>query len=225
MILPLLLALLTQSFAATTTYTGTATKDGKHIYTEKHIVTSNDEGEVLEAKTSYLRVDGTVIATLSSDFKNSITNADHEMHDLRDDRRYGVRWKDKTPIMWDKKKDKKEETEELNSDYAKGKLLIGGQGLHYYMRTRLEELKKKELSIAILIPGQLDYYSFLVKFENEKKGLLKYSMKAQSAIIRLFAPKLEVWYTPDGKLMRYKGLSNVATDSGDNQNVEIVYTY
>jgi hypothetical protein len=59
----------------------------------------------------------------------------------------------------------------------------------------------------------------------EEKGLLKFVMKTQSAILRLFAPKLEVWYSPEGKLMRYRGLSNLSDDKGNNQNVEITYTY
>jgi hypothetical protein len=215
---------ISMSFAKTTLYQGEALKDGKLIYVEKHEVTDDESGRPLRAKTSYLRADGNVIATLSSDFSSSITNAEHEMHDQRDQRRYGVRWSENRPTMWDINKGK-ERTKKLTSDYAKGRLLIGGQGLHYHMRDKLEELKKVKLPIAILIPGQLDYYSFLVAFDGIENDLIKFSITAQSAFIRIFAPKLEVWYTPDGKLIRYKGLSNLADDKGGNQIVEIKYKY
>jgi hypothetical protein len=227
-ILPAVALLLSLNlFAAekTSLYTGVATKEGKTIYIEKHEVAENEKGDVLRAKTTYSTPEDKVIATLTSDFAQSITNAEHEMHDLRTERRYGVRWKNGQAYMWDKKTDKKEEREEIGKDFADGKLVIGGQGLHYYMRSRLKEFAKKEVAIAILIPGKLDWYSFLVVPAGEEKGLLKFVMKTQSAILRLFAPKLEVWYSPEGKLMRYRGLSNLSDDKGNNQNVEITYTY
>lgn len=227
-ILPAVALLLSLNlFAAekTSLYTGVATKEGKTIYIEKHEVVENEKGDVLRAKTTYSTPEDKVIATLTSDFAQSITNAEHEMHDLRTERRYGVHWKNGQAYMWDKKTDKKEEREEIGKDFADGKLIIGGQGLHYYMRSRLKEFVKKEVAIAILIPGKLDWYSFLVVPAGEEKGLLKFVMKTQSAILRLFAPKLEVWYSPEGKLMRYRGLSNLSDDKGNNQNVEITYTY
>lgn len=217
---------LNLSAAETTSiYTGVATKNGKTVYIEKHEVVENDKGAVLKAKTTYSDPENKVIATLTSDFNLSITNAEHEMHDLRSERRYGVRWENGQAYMWDKKADKKEEREKIDKDFADGKLIIGGQGLHYYMRSRLNEFTKKEIAIAILIPGKLDWYSFLVTPAGEEKGLLKFVMKTQSALLRLFAPKLEVWYSPEGKLMRYRGLSNLSDDKGNNQNVEITYTY
>ena len=221
----LFLSLHLSAAEKTSLYTGVATKDGKTVYIEKHEVVENEKGDVLRAKTTYSTLEDKVIATLTSDFSQSITNAEHEMHDLRTERRYGVRWENGQAYMWDKKTDKKEEREDIGKDFADGKLVIGGQGLHYHMRSRLNEFAKKEVAIAILIPGKLDWYSFLVVPAGEEKGRLKFVMKTQSALLRLFAPKLEVWYSPEGKLMRYRGLSNLPDDKGNNQNVEITYTY
>jgi hypothetical protein len=208
----------------TLTHSGEARIDGKVVYIEKHEAVFKDN-EPLTAKTTYLSPEGKTEATLTSDFKNSITNADHEFHDLRTNRRYGVRWKDGKAEMWDIEEGGKERTEKIGKDFADGKLIIGGQGLHYHMRTRLAEFAKKDVPIAILIPGKLDWYSFLVTPASEDKGLKKFVIKAQSAFLRLFAPKLEVWYSEDGKLMRYRGLSNLPDAKGGNQQVEIKYTY
>jgi len=220
----LLLAFSVHAADVTLVHKGTATKDGKVVYIEQHEALFRD-GEVVTAKTTYVGADGKTQATLTSDFKNSITNADHEFHDLRDNRRYGVRWKDGKAEMWDQEVGEKERTEKIGKDFADGKLVIGGQGLHYYMRTRLAEFAKKDTAIAILIPGKLDWYSFLVTPAGEDKGLKKFVIKAQSAFLRLFAPKLEVWYAEDGKLMRYRGLSNLPDAKGGNQQVEIKYEY
>lgn len=211
--------------AKTTIHYGDATKNGQIVYIEKHEIEEDDTGKVLRAKTSYLRPDQSIIATLESDFSLSLTNAQHEMLDMRDGNRYGVRWENGTAIMWDKKKDGKERTEKITTNFADGKLVIGGQGLHYYMRDKLSELKNKKLAIAILIPGKLDWYSFLVEYQGEDAGLMKFVIKAQSAFLRLFAPRLEVWYSADGKLQRYKGLSNLSDDKGGNQSVEIKYRF
>ncbi len=211
--------------AKTTIHYGDATKNGTLIYIEKHEIEEDDKGKVLKAKTSYLRPDETVMATLESDFTQSLTNAQHEMQDFRYGHRYGVRWSDGVAVMWDQKKDSKERNKKIDANFADGKLIIGGQGLHYYMRDKLIELKDKKLAIAILIPGKLDWYSFLVEYQGEEAGLMKFVIKAQSAFLRLFAPKLEVWYSADGKLQRYKGLSNLSDDKGGNQSVEIKYRF
>lgn len=223
--LAIFLCALAAAADVTSIYTGIATRDGKTIYIEKHEVVENDKGEVLRATTSYQRPDGQVMATLTSDFTASVTNAAHEMHDRRDDHRYGVRWKNGHSYMYDMPKGKKEKREKIDDNFADGKLVIGGQGLHYHMRSRLEEFRKKRIPIAILIPGKLDWYSFLVEFDKEENGLLKYTMKAQSALLRLFAPKLEVWYSKEGKLQKYHGLSNLKDDKGGNQSVTITYSY
>lgn len=214
------------SLASIKVHTGTATKDGKTIYTEKHTVTWDDKtDEVLEASTEYISTDGKLIATLKSDFRPSLTNPAHEMHDLRDDRRYGVRYEGDQAIMWDQKKDEKERSEKLKNGFADDRVVIGSQGLHYFMRTRLEEYKKKKLSIALLIPGKMDWFGFLVEHKGEKDGRWEYYAKAQSFFIRLFAPSLTVWYTPEGQLMEFQGPSNVNDEKGDIQNVRITYEY
>ena len=221
----LLLVFQLQAAEVKSVYQGVATKDERIIYLERHEVTMRDD-EIALAKTTYTRPDGEIIATLTSDFSQSVTNAQHEFVDLRDGRRYGVRWDHGTAIMWDKRpKDSAERTVTIDKDFAQGKLVVGGQGLHYYMRTRIKELAKKELPIAILIPGKLDWYSFLVTSVGNEHGLNKFVIKAQSAFLRIFAPKLEVWYKDDGTLMKYRGLSNLHDDKGGNQQVEINYSY
>ncbi|MBY0518106.1 MAG: hypothetical protein K2P81_14450 [Bacteriovoracaceae bacterium] len=210
--------------AVTENYQGVATLDGKVVYTEFHEVVF-DNNKPLSAKTLYKKTDGTLIASLTSDFTKSITNAENEFIDMRSGRKYGVKWDNQVPMMWDQEKGEKIRTEILDKDYAQGKLIMGGQGLHYYMRDHLDEFEKKEIPIAILIPGKLDYYSFLVNFSGRENGLRKYNIKAQSALLRLFAPLLEVWYSDDGKLVKYRGLSNIPDDKGGNQTVEINYQY
>lgn len=204
--------------------TGTATKDGKPIYTEKHTVTWDDAAnEPVEALTEYSDMDGKLIATMKSNFSKSVTNPEHEMHDLRDDRRYGVRYEGEQAIMWDQKKGEKERKEKLKKGFAGDRLVIGGQGLHYYMRKRMDEMKQGKLAIALLIPGRMDWFGFLVEYVGEKEGRREFYAKAQSFFLRLFAPSLSVWYSPAGDLLEFQGPSNLTDQKGDVQNVRITY--
>lgn len=218
------LGLLLSFSALASTHQGVATWEGRVIYTEKHSITQTS-GTIQKAETEYVTKDGKLIATLKSDFSKSVALADHEFYDARFERRYGVRWVQDQAWMWDQKKGEAEEKKLVTKDLAPGKLIIGGQGLHYYMSPRLEEFKRKETAIAILIPGKLDWYSFLVTYEGVDQGWDKFVIKTQSAILRLFAPKLEVWYSGDGKLRKYRGLSNLPDAEGGNQQVEIIYQY
>ena len=108
-----------------------------------------------------------------------------------------------------------------------GRHLATGQGLDRLVRERLEALARGEsLRIAYAIPSRLDTYDFRVRAVAGRKA-----GRSGSAWSSLRGPAparahLEVEYDrTTGRLLRYRGASNLADGSGNNPQVEITYAY
>lgn len=60
----------------------------------------------------------------------------------------------------------------------------------------------------------------------ESADQIEIEIEIDNWFLRLFAPKLIARYdTKNGRLLWYKGLSNVLTKTGKQQSVEITYKY
>jgi hypothetical protein len=222
--------LLTASVAradVTEIYKGEAKKDGKLVYTEKHTVSFDDSGNVLSAFTEYRNPRGELVATIKSDFKTSLTAPDHRYEDFRNKNVHGIRSDGSRMVLYNKDFEKPEKLREINPAEYGDRLMVGCQGLHYYLRKNMEQVnEKRKLPILFFIPGLLDSYKFELEYKGEKDDIVSYEIQIENKFLRLFAPKLEVKY--DKKLKRiiwYRGLSNINDDRGKTQTVEITYQY
>jgi hypothetical protein len=211
------------------TYTGVAkNKKGEVVYRERHVAEFDEEGRILRAKTDYLDVSGEVIGVMESDFTAALTAPDYSYRDLRDGSEHGIRVDAGEFVLFKKNPDGSEETRRIESgDFDEGTLLVGCQGLHYYLIDHLEEVEnRKKIPIMFLIPGKLDAYAFTMYHRGEKDGVVDLEIKISNFLLRLFAPKLDIRYREaDRRLLRYFGLSNIATDDGKLQTVSIEYQY
>jgi hypothetical protein len=210
----------------TETYSGEAFKKGQLVYREKHQFTVGGDGKVISSKTEYLNPDGKPIALLENRFAESLNCPAHDFQDFRNGQKHGVRYVDGKPVMYNQEKDKPEETKSLSEKEQKGRMVVGGQGLHYYLREHFSELNKKDIPILFLIPGRLEGYKFELNFLRDTNGVLDYEIEIDNFFLKLFAPKLDMVYERSSKrLLNYKGLSNLLDDKGKNQSVEIKYAY
>lgn len=206
---------------------GKATKGGKLVYTEEHTARYDGSSRVLEASTVYKDPSGKIIAELRSDFSKSLSAPAHDYNDLRFKQRYGIRYDGEKVTMYSQEGSEPEQTKIVDTK-AKGAMLVGCQGLAYYFRDHIEELKKsKVVPILFLIPGKLETYNFeLVYKKTDSAGLAMFEIHIKNWFLRMFAPKLVLHYdTIKSRLTRYEGLSNLYDDKKEMQNVTIEYTY
>ena len=202
--------------------------DGKVLYIEKHKAEFIEEGKIARATTNYVRENGELIGVLKSNFTKAVTAPDYLFRDLRDGSEHGIRLNDNELILFKREKDGKEQVKVFNKfDFDENVLLVGCQGLHYYLIDHLEEVKRrKKIPIKFFIPGELTYYSFIMYYEDENDDIVKLKIKISNFFLRLFAPALEVLYRKsDRKLLKYFGLSNLPDDNGVLQKVSIEYKY
>lgn len=227
--IPIALALLFSVYAEAKveTYSGEAKRDGKTVYTEKHIVRYDAGGNVIEAETTYRNTKGDVISVLKSDFRSSLTAPDHVITNLRTGNVQGLRTSREKIILFNKDDGKAEETKELAITPNESRIAFGCQGLNYYLLKNLDEFQQKQsLPIRFLIPGDLDAYNFEIKFVREVDGIVEIEIEIDNWFLSLFAPKLKVKYdTKKKRIIWYEGLSNIKGEDGKNQSVTIVYSY
>jgi hypothetical protein len=193
--------------------------DGRVAYRESHEVRLR-EGRVTYAETRYADAEGRPIARLVSDYGAHPFAPDYEYRDLRTGSREALRREGDGVAL--------EDGERIRVLAAlPDRPLVAGQGLDRYARAHLRELARgEELRVELALPGRLDTYAFLLRAERGPGGALRVRIEPESFFLRLLAPSLEAEYDPEnGRLLRYRGVSNVTGPDGASQKVEIAYSY
>lgn len=202
-------------------------KDGTSVYQERHEVVFVDQ-RVQTAKSQYLDPSGRLIGVMSSNFSNRITIPDYEYYDLRTGLSHGIKLTGDKITLWRKGKDGKiENSEFFESKFQRETLLVGCQGLHYYLIENLKFVKEREtIPVVYFIPGKLDYYKFTLKMDREDEEYIYFKLSIDNFFLRLFTSSLDLKYRKsDRRLVQFSGLSNITNDRDQMQNVVIDYKY
>lgn len=204
-----------------------ATTKGKLIYTEKHFVSLDANQKAVRAKTEYLDSSQKVIATMDTDFKNSVSAPDHVFKNLRAEHVHGIRYSEQNTILFVSDKGTAEKSKNFPRQFDSKFLAVGGQGLFYYLRENFSVVQeRKKIPLKFLIPGRLDVYDFELDLKSEKDDVAHIELHIKNWILRIFAPKLDVFYdTKRKRLVSYEGLSNITDERGQTQVVKIAYNY
>jgi len=212
------------AYGTTQVYEAEAFHDGKLVYLENHDFELEGD-KIIKSTTHYKDKNGKILAIFKNDYSKSLNAPENEMDDLFHKKKSGVRYLNGKLLMFSHEYGKKEESKAVKE--YKGKLTVGGQGLHYYLVTHLEEvIKKGKLELKFLIPGRLDEYDFYLKVTKTEPTLVSFEIEIDNWFLRLFAPKLKLLYDRQKKrLLQYEGLSNLKNEKGDMMNVQIKYKY
>jgi hypothetical protein len=214
------------AYGETQVYQGQASKDGKIVYLEKHIVEFQDK-KVVRSVTEYSDPSGKVLGILKNSYQKSLNAPEHEMSDPIHKNNHGVRYEGDKLIMFNKDAGSSEETSVLDKKDGKGKLVVGGQGLHYYLTGNMEDvIKRGKVDLKFLIPGRLDAYNFYLKVMKVEEDKVHFDIEIDNWFLKLFAPKLKLIYSrKNPRLIKYSGLSNITDSNKKMMNVEIEYKY
>ncbi len=228
MILPLLVASTTAAQDRIEKYSSLARdKKGAIAYQEQHEVKFVKQ-RVQRARTEYIDSTGRLIGEMSSDFTKKINVPDYEYKNLRNGTSHGLKLDGDKITLWHKNKDGEIKASDFDqTKFSTGTLLVGCQGLHYYLIDNLELVKaKKTIPIAYFIPGKLDYYRFTLNVDREDENYIYLKLSIDNFFLKLFASSLDLKYSKaDRRLIQFSGLSNFTNDKDQMQNVLIDYKY
>jgi len=199
-------------------FTGTARdRDGAVLYREEHVV-ELEAGRPRSAVTVYRDPAGEPIAELRTDFSADPFAPSYTFDDLRTGATEAVSVGEREVRL---------EARGRSRTVARPAHLATGQGLDRLVRDRLEALARGEsLRVDYAVPGRLDTYEFRVQARRADGDRVRVRVELASFLLRLVAPDLDVEYDRDsGRLLRYRGASNLSFGEGDNPQVEITYAY
>jgi hypothetical protein len=214
------------SYSKTQEYTGEAKFKGKVVYLEQHKIEIQDN-KAVRSETIYRRPDGLIIGKLLNDYTKSVNVPEYLMEDMVTKNKHGIRRQDKKVFMFNQENGKREETKEISEDVSEGELLVAGQGLHYYLVLKMDEvIQKGNLNLKFMIPGQLDVYEFKLKVIKVLDDKAEFEIMINNWFLKLFAPKLKMTYElKSRRLLSYEGLSNLKSPDDKLMKVEIKYNY
>ena len=220
------------AWAATSTrqeevFHGIARDDrGEIAYTEEHRMIY-ENGRPQRNETRYRDANGDEIAVLKSNFTTHPYVPSYSF----EDRRFGRQDGTFVDGNWVKIYGRADQNAPVQQDQIRLENdMVTGQGLHVYLRDHLDELAEGDAirQVRFLVPLEGRDFVFRIRRLNAPGApdVAAFNIEADSWLLRLFAPTLEVRYDrATRRLLSYRGASNLLGTDRNVQNVTITYRY
>lgn len=208
----------TQVFEAIAKY------EGRVAYLERHTVVY-DEQTLIKSMVEYFDPQGKTIGILRSDFTRSLSAPEYILMDKRQQSVQGQRWADERLEVFSRER---EQNKVVKKDLMKSpELMMGGEGLIYYVGAHLQELIGSEgTDFKLIIPGRLSTFDFFIKPLEHNSTEATFEVKMKSWFMRLFGPRLKLIYDIQKKRLKsFEGLSNMRKADGSMMSVDVQYVY
>lgn len=204
---------------------GTATdlRTGEFRYFERHTISRGEDNLTKMIRADYLTKDEKIFASMISNFTEDSFLPEINFQDSR----FSI----SETQVYDKKQKKlvfsrtEKNRETQRKEIAVIENMVSGQGFNNFLVSNFDFLVKKAIQFNFVVLSKMDFYRFeIVSGENAKTDERSFSLSAGNFLFRMFLHPIEVTYDINSKrLLRYKGLSNILSDSGKSQEVLIIY--
>lgn len=196
---------------------------GDVLYLEKHVVEKDADGLNKFIRVEYSKPDGTIFATMTSDFKGNKTVPETVFEDKRFKLKSVIRIADGDVVFEETKNDK---------DVSKKKVplhesMVASQGFDNFIKLNFQKLEANPVEFKFGVIDKKDFFTLTgYKRPTEESQVVEFGIKASSWLIRLFASELRVIYdAKDKRLKSFIGKSNILDDAGNPQDVVIEYKW
>lgn len=207
--------------ARTVTLTGYATDrvTGAPLYSETHRQTF--QGDVLVSHhTEYRDPDGTLFATKHLDYRTLPFAPTFRLDDLRNGYHEGAQYADGKYLLY---RGTKSDAHEDVADVAPGPDLVADSGFDRYIEAHLSDLlERKQLHLRLAVAGKLTTVRFRVdtlRIDDAHEIELR---AEPDSLLSFFVAPIHLTYDADsGRLIRYVGISNIRSPSGELYDARI----
>lgn len=211
-----------RSFAET--LKGTAkNKENQVIYFEKHEIKRDESGYSQFIRVEYSKPDGSVFATMTSDFSQNRNLPETSFEDKRFGSKITLRRLGKSVVFEEFENDKSRSVKTLPIDDT----MVASQGFDNFIRTNSGKLASGPVGFKFGILEKKDFFS-LTGYQRDSSAPdeIEYGIRASNVIVRLFVDELRVIYdSKKMRLKRFSGRSNILDNGGKVQNVTIDYQW
>jgi hypothetical protein len=195
-------------------------------YKEVHELVHQD-GKTLEVKTDYFDPSGKKIAEMRTDLRRSRYLPAYRYRDLRHGIENGIEYLADGKIRIFRLDPKRKQNDEKRLKPTPE--MVAGQGVFFFLHDRAPEMAKEKspLTVQFLVPSRLGSYPFRVRaMASSAPDLIPFRVEFKNWFFRLFAPFIEVDFdSKAGRLVEYRGASNVHDELRQIQSVRIRYQY
>ena len=225
------LALLTSSAVHATetrqSYSATAfaLDGGDMLYVEKHVETWRD-GRLAERRVSYEDPAGEPIAEKLVSYGSDVEAPSFEMIDFRVGLREGARVEENEIMLYSGPSAESERGRTMKRPQA----AVVDAGFDAFMQDNFGTVRSGDsLDFDFAVPALRRFFRFEllpqgeVAYGGEQALLIK--MRPAAAILRWLVDPIELVYSPEGKLLEFRGLANVLDEEGDRYEARIVFDY
>lgn len=194
-------------------------KKDKLAYIEKHTV-AYKQGIIQESLTKYFNAKETQIAFLNCNYTKNTFVPECIFEDFRSGQKEITTHNGKI-MQIEYSEEFKAEVERSSIDLNKNS--SASQGLLQY----IIHLNKKDKDSAVtnfIFPSRAMDIELKIKFQKENKKTIV-DIDVNNFLLKMFTTKITMTLDSNNKLIKYFGNSNIATASGEKQNVYIEYFY
>ena len=205
-------------------FVGNAFDDrGRLLYVERHEL-SYAAGAIAESTTTYVDPEDRMIGNLVSRFEQGIALPTYAFRDVRTGYEDGAAvTRDGIRIFRARNGDSRPH----RKTFRRAETQVAGQGFHHFLAANLDRLARGEvLHIRLVLPSVMDEIRFRVRRLKTDDAILAVRLEIDNWFFRLFAPHVDAEYDlATGRLLRYRGISNIADETGRHPKVTIQYVY
>lgn len=218
------LLLCCKAHCETQVFEAIAKYEGRVVYLERHTVVYDDQ-TLIKSLTEYQDAQGKPIGSLRSDFTHSLAAPEYIFRDNRQQSLQGQRWADQKLEVFSRER---KQARVVKKDLIKTpEVMIGGEGLIYYIGAHLKELIGSDgMDFKFVIPGRLSAFDFFIKPLEHNATEAAFEVKMKSWLMGLFGPRLKLIYDLQKKrVISFEGLSNMRKTDGSMMSVDVQYVY
>jgi hypothetical protein len=218
------LLLCCKAHCETQVFEAIARYEGRVVYLERHTVVYDDQ-TIIKSLTEYQDAHGKPFGSLRSDFTHSLAAPEYIFRDNRQHSLQGQRWANQKLEVFSQER---KQARVVKKDLIKTpEVMIGGEGLIYYIGAHLKELIGSDgMDFKFVIPGRLSAFDFFIKPLEHNATEAAFEVKMKSWLMGLFGPRLKLIYDLQKKrVISFEGLSNVRNSDGSMMSVDVQYVY
>ncbi len=212
--------------ASTLHYVGTAVEpdDDAIVYTEAYTERFNATGNLTATTVDYRHRDGSPLASKALDYTRHPYAPAFDFHNQATGYRESVSWLSDGRVRLSHQDPGKSPQEKILQIPEPA---VADAGFNQYIRDHLPQLKSGQtLRFHFLNPARLDWFVFTARTIAADSNTLTVKVAPGSRVLRWLVSPIELVYSEaDGRLLEYRGLTNISLKDGNTVSAHIRYDY
>lgn len=197
-------------------------KKNEVVYVENHRVQMDPSGLNKLIHVEYKKPDGSVFATMKSDFTANKTVPETIFEDKRFQLKTHVRIVGNLVEF----EEFKNEKSVLKKTFPLEKSMVLSQGFDNFIKMHFANLSSQPLNFKFGALGRHDFFSLTGYKISSHEGWEEFGIRASHWLLRIFVHELKVVYDAKSKRLKsFSGISNIMDDSGKAHDVTIDYQW